>query len=219
MNIQTNLTKAIILPLMLMSATPALPGTSDQLNSAESKYSIADSKRYNAVYNYALSQEIGPLSVPIEPETPKKNPQVTQKIAAETNQPIQLQAAIHIPEITITPAPETPVIKAETILTSEHDPLFDKYAAEYNLDKNIMKHIAKCESGFRPEAVNGPYGGMFQFISSTWVSNRRAMGADQNPDLRFNAEEAIKTAAFKMSRDGFGAWPACSRKALAALQP
>ncbi|HEY6906240.1 MAG TPA: transglycosylase family protein, partial [Ignavibacteriaceae bacterium] len=90
--------------------------------------------------------------------------------------------------------------------------LIEKYAKQYGADKDMMIHIAKCESGFRERAVNGPYAGMYQFISSTWNSNRRAMGEDPNPELRFVAEEAIKTAAFKMGRDGYGAWPVCQKK-------
>lgn len=97
------------------------------------------------------------------------------------------------------------------------DSLIDKYASQHGVDPVVMKKIAFCESGKRPEAVNGPYAGIFQFVSSTWISNRRAMGEDPNPELRFNAEEAIKTAAFKMSRDGFGAWPVCGRKALSSI--
>jgi soluble lytic murein transglycosylase-like protein len=95
--------------------------------------------------------------------------------------------------------------------------LIDRYAGQYGLNPEVVKKIAQCESGMRPEATNGPYGGMFQFVSSTWSSNRRAMGLDPDPSLRYNAEEAIKTATFKMSRDGYGAWPACSRKALASI--
>jgi hypothetical protein len=87
--------------------------------------------------------------------------------------------------------------------------LIEKYANQYAVDKDMMINIAKCESGFRGNAVNGPYAGIYQFMTSTWVSNRRAMGLDSNPNLRFNLEESIKTAAFKMSRDGFGAWPVC----------
>ena len=95
--------------------------------------------------------------------------------------------------------------------------LIEKYATEYGVDKNMMIGIAKCESGFRENAVNGPYAGIYQFVSGTWISNRRAMGLDENLSLRFNAEEATKTAAFKMSRDGFGAWPACQRKTKSLL--
>jgi hypothetical protein len=35
------------------------------------------------------------------------------------------------------------------------------------------------------------------------------MGLDSNPDLRFNADESIKTAAFKIAHGGIGAWPNC----------
>ena len=91
--------------------------------------------------------------------------------------------------------------------------LIEKYAVEYGVDRNMMIGIAKCESGFRENAINGPYAGIYQFVSGTWISNRRAMGLDENLDLRFNAEEAVRTAAFKMNRDGFGAWPVCQHKA------
>lgn len=95
--------------------------------------------------------------------------------------------------------------------------LLQQHAATHGVNPSIMKKIAQCESGMRAEAANGPYGGMFQFNSSTWVSNRKAMGKDPNPSLRYNAAEAIETAAFKMGRDGYGAWPSCSRKALASI--
>lgn len=91
--------------------------------------------------------------------------------------------------------------------------MIDKYATIYGAKKELMIPIMRCESGFNTNAINGPFAGLFQFISSTWISNRKAMGLDPNPSLRFNAEEAIKTAAFKMGRDGYGAWPACSEKA------
>jgi hypothetical protein len=43
------------------------------------------------------------------------------------------------------------------------------------------------------------------------------MGENPDPFLRYHPEEAAKTAAFKMSRDGFGAWPVCGRKALSKI--
>jgi hypothetical protein len=103
-------------------------------------------------------------------------------------------------------------IKSEH-LTSEVYTFIEKYAGEYGVDKKMMYQIAKCESGLRSDAVNGSFGGVYQFLASTWVSNRNAMGLDPNPELRFHAEEAVKTAAFKMSQDGFSAWPTCSSKA------
>lgn len=97
--------------------------------------------------------------------------------------------------------------------------LIHKYAAEYGANAEIMIAIARCESGFRADAVSpsGAYKGIYQFVTSTWQSNRRAMGLDDAPSLMFNPEEAIRTAAFKMSRDGYGAWPVCSEKAFASL--
>jgi len=104
------------------------------------------------------------------------------------------------------------------IAPAEIEAAIRQYATQYGANAEIMITIAKCESGFRAEALSpsGAYGGMYQFVASTWQSNRRAMGLDANPDLRFNAEEAIKTAAYKMGRDGYNAWPACSQKALSS---
>ncbi|QQS38487.1 transglycosylase family protein [Candidatus Woesebacteria bacterium] len=91
--------------------------------------------------------------------------------------------------------------------------LIDKYAVDYNVSSTKMKTIAKCESGFRSDAASatGTYVGLYQFHPSTWISNRNAMGLDPDPSLRSNAEEAIKTAAYKMARDGYGAWPVCGK--------
>lgn len=84
-------------------------------------------------------------------------------------------------------------------------------AREFGVNEQMMLDIAYCESGFREEAVSGPYAGIYQFLSSTWESNRKAMGEDPNPNLRVSPRDAARTAAFKMSRDGFGAWPVCSK--------
>lgn len=88
---------------------------------------------------------------------------------------------------------------------------FKKYADLYGLDENLLKKIAGCESGFNPGSNSGLYGGMFQFAQDTWISTRNAMGVDSNPDLRFNGEEAIKTAAFKIAHGGKDSWPVCSK--------
>lgn len=101
-----------------------------------------------------------------------------------------------------------PVVK---LAPEELEAFFNFYGIQFNVDPGVLRKIAACESGFNSNAVNGPFGGMFQFLASTWSANRQVMGLDPNPDLRFQAEESIKTAAFKISRDGTGAWPTCSR--------
>lgn len=91
------------------------------------------------------------------------------------------------------------------------DGLFEKYGQEYKVDKQVLEKIARCESHFNPQAQNGPYVGMFQFMESTWVVNRKRMGLDPDPGLRTNPEEAVRTTAYKISRDGVGAWPVCGK--------
>jgi len=91
------------------------------------------------------------------------------------------------------------------------DNLFEKYAAIYNIDKNLLIKIADCESEFNPLAINGNYGGLYQFTPSTWAATRREMGLSENEVDRFNSEESIKTAAYKISRGGLSSWPACSK--------
>ena len=87
---------------------------------------------------------------------------------------------------------------------------FTKYSSEFGIDKALLVKIAKCESNFNPNAINGPYKGMFQFTESSWRSARNLMGLDPDPNLRFNAEEAIRTTSFLLSQGRIGMWPACS---------
>lgn len=118
------------------------------------------------------------------------------------------------PVPTTAPAPTPSAVDPHGV-----ESIIDKYAQIYGVSPSVMKSIAYCESKYDPQAVSssGAYVGLFQFVGSTWASNRQAMGEDPSLTLRSNAEEAVKTAAFKMSRDGYGAWPVCSQKALASL--
>lgn len=161
---------------------------------------LSSKQIFKPVPEVALAEAI------IEPtETPVATP-------APTNTPVALTAEAKVAELTIykpTPAP----------VPEDVTGLIRKYAAEYGANAEVMIIIARCESGFRADAVSpsGAYKGLFQFVTSTWQSNRRAMGLSDDPALMLNAEEAIRTAAFKMGRDGYGAWPVCSQKAFSAL--
>jgi hypothetical protein len=66
-----------------------------------------------------------------------------------------------------------------------------------------------CESGLNIRATNGIYGGLYQFSANTWISTRQAMNMNTDQNLRFNAEEAIRTAAFRIATLGDRAWPNC----------
>jgi hypothetical protein len=68
--------------------------------------------------------------------------------------------------------------------------------------------LAKCESGgnWRINTGNGYYGGL-QFNPRTW----RAHGGKGMPH-RASKSEQIRIAQKVLTTQGWGAWPACSRK-------
>ncbi len=111
-------------------------------------------------------------------------------------------------QASITPPSPAPVV------ASNYDELFTKYSTMYGVDERKLKAIANCESHYNPgvQSKNGLYGGMYQYSASTWSSTRAAMGADPNPGLRFDAEAAIMTSAWKIAHGGIGAWPVCGKK-------
>ena len=125
--------------------------------------------------------------------------------ATSTPSPTPTEAPTPTPTTAPLPTP-TP---APVLTSSDLENLFSKYAGQYSVDKEMLKRIAQCESGFNAAASYLDYGGMFQFSPSSWSVTRTAMNQDPNPDLRFNAEESIKTAAFKISINGPSAWPSC----------
>lgn len=145
---------------------------------------------------------------------------------------LTLDAATIDRELVLTPFPEEAITVAPTpkptskpeatpaptkapvavVPASDYEPLFEQWSAHFGVDVNLLKHIARCESRFNPAAVGGIYGGMYQFSASTWQSTRSAMDHDSDPNLRFDANEAIKTAAFKIASGGQSAWKNCLPK-------
>ncbi|OGG02648.1 hypothetical protein A2W14_01205 [Candidatus Gottesmanbacteria bacterium RBG_16_37_8] len=135
------------------------------------------------------------------------------KAIASQNYNLEYIVISETPIPTRTPTPTlTPTITPTPKLQPSHlDSLFEKYSREFSVDRNTLKKIAVCESGLNSGANSGTYGGLYQFSASSWISTRKAMNADTNPDLRFNGDESIKTAAFKLSTGGAGIWPNCSK--------
>ncbi len=118
------------------------------------------------------------------------------------------------PTPTITPRPTkkpTPTPKPQPEFTSEQIyNLINRYSSEKGVDPNVIRHIAVCESGFNPKAKNYIYGGLFQYAPATWRNFRKIMGENPDTDLRFNAEEAIKTTVYIVSLGRLYHWPNCS---------
>jgi hypothetical protein len=130
---------------------------------------------------------------------------------------VKEQLVLPTPTIFMAPSPLPTSIALPTTVTvrpvvfapDDLQGFFETYSAQYAVDKELLKRIARCESNFHASSDTGTYAGMFQFSAGTWASARAAMGLDGNPDLRKNAEESIKTAAFMISRGQARAWPNC----------
>jgi len=123
-------------------------------------------------------------------------------VITETPIPTPTSTPTPLPTSTPTPLPFT---------TADYEKWFTTYSNNQSINKELLKRIAFCESGLNPRAINGVYGGLYQFSTNSWISTRKSMNQDSNPDLRFNPEEAIKTAAFKIATAGIRAWPNCSK--------
>lgn len=140
------------------------------------------------------------------PDIPLSTPPVATPSATTTLAPTRIPNPTPTPSVTLTPTP-TPIP-----VTADHlDGWFTAYSNLYSVDRQLLSHIAVCESQLNPNAVNGVYAGLYQFSGATWKSTRNAMNLDPNPQLRYNAEESIHTAAFKLSTSGPASWPNCKQ--------
>lgn len=146
---------------------------------------------------YTIQQPI-PTPTIIPSPTPTTTP-TPEPTPTTTPLPTKIPTPTNIP--TPTPLP---------ITSQQLDDWFTQFSKEYSVDRQRLWNIAVCESRLNPRATNGDYGGLYQFSSSTWRSTRQRMNLDTNPELRFNPEEAIKSAAFLLSTRGHSPWPSCS---------
>lgn len=141
-------------------------------------------------------------SIPSDTLTPSPTPLV----ASPTPSPSPT------PTSSPTQAP-TPMVKPQPVFTSEQIYGFTNYyGILYAVDPNIIRHVAICESGFNPSAKYLKYAGLFQFDTLTWQTYRVKMGLDADPDLRYHAEEAVRTATYIFSLGKTSLWPNCYPK-------
>ena len=132
-------------------------------------------------------------------------------IPSPTETPKPTAAPIVTPTVIPTATPTPQPVLASTVGSTDLEVLFTTYSDTYHVNKSLLEKIASCESSDNPNATNGDYTGMFQFATSSWISVRSTMGLDTNPDLRRNAEESIRTAAYMISQGRASAWPTCSK--------
>lgn len=81
-------------------------------------------------------------------------------------------------------------------------------AHDLHIDPDLLLRIAKCESGFHPDAKNkvSTASGIFQFLDSTFFSQAQAAGlpTDNKNDPEIQAE----LAATMISKGGLSHWNA-----------
>lgn len=164
-------------------------------------------------YVYAQSKK-DPLLTPLADAIPTPSP--TVDVEVEMLEEVVVVAVTATPSASPTPKKivPTPTLKpSPTAATSQEiNSYIEKYGSQYSVDKDVLRHMALCESGFNSSAVNNIYVGLFQFGESSWKSNRKEMGEDASTDLRFSAEESVKTASYAISKGREGMWPNCVPK-------
>lgn len=139
-----------------------------------------------------------------------------EKVLAE-NTSIPTQSPTPSPSPTPTPSPTpkptvkpTPTPLPQPKFTSQQiNEFIERFASQYSVDPNLLRHIALCESGFNAFAKRAGYAGLYQFGPITWQNIRVALGEDKDINLRFNAEEAVQTAAYVLHINNAGIWPNC----------
>ena len=149
----------------------------------------------------SLAPTITPLPTPSFSASPRLS-----YTAKPTMIPTPKPSLKPIPLPTPTPSPS---LSPSPVTGQQLDNWFTAYSNHYSIDPTKLRMIAICESNLNSAVQNGDYAGLYQFSSGTWRSTRAAMNMDPDPQLRFNPEEAIKTAAFKISTVGLSAWPNC----------
>ena len=77
-----------------------------------------------------------------------------------------------------------------------------------SVGRSVWDDIARCESGgnWAINTGNGYYGGL-QFSRSSW----RAVGGSGLPH-QASRDEQIRRGELLKAKQGWGAWPACTRK-------
>lgn len=134
--------------------------------------------------------------------TPSPTPTSTP---TPTPTPTPLPSATPIPTLTPTPTP----VPLPPVSSEEIHRYIERFAGQYGVDPNVLRHIAQCESGYNPSSISLSYAGLYQFGPTAWTKYRNLLGEDASLDLRFNAEESVQTAAYVLHLNQGYIWPSC----------
>ena len=112
---------------------------------------------------------IAPSQTPSPTPTPTETP-----IPKPTNTPSPTLKPMDSAMLTTSPSAQpisAPVITAAT--SADVNGFIDRFSSQYGVDPNILRYIAISESGFRSNAKNGPYIGLYQFVEITLKNIRK----------------------------------------------
>ncbi len=138
---------------------------------------------------------------------PSPTPKLTNTLTPKPTKKLSSLDPFLSPTPTLPPAPR--YVSQPKFTDEEINNFISRFAGQYEVDAEVLKKVAECESGSNADAINGIYVGLFQFDSGSWRSLRDQMGEESDPNIRFNAEESVQTAAFALSNGRGSIWPNC----------
>ena len=106
------------------------------------------------------------------------------------------------------PMPSQKPAKRSVVPANPHRAIVERYATKYSVDADLMDCILFRESSYRTDASNtkSTARGIAQFLKGTWVWMRTRMGSDTQLNLREDAESAIETLAWALSKGYKNHW-------------
>ncbi|MDH5372863.1 MAG: transglycosylase family protein [Acidimicrobiia bacterium] len=140
-----------------------------------------------------------------KPTTTTSSPPTT---TSTTTPPTTTSTSLPPTTTTTAPTTTTTVPSSGPLTESQMRDLAVRFFPAEEVEKAVL--VAKCESGFNPNAYNpaGPYGGLFQHLESAWAA--RATAAGYPGASIFDPEANTAAAHLVWSSSGWGPWPSCS---------
>lgn len=99
-------------------------------------------------------------------------------------------------------------IKEKTL--GEVEEYIEKYSKKYEVDVDLAKNIAWCESNYYQYAKNASSSaeGVFQFIDGTWMYTMELMNLATTTDRKMEIPLSIEAGVFLLSEEGSYHWNA-----------
>jgi len=178
--------------------------------------SLATNKRIE-VERPQLAVELRPLESKVEASSIEEViPALAPEKPAEPVQEVKQPEVVVTPPEPIKPVVE-PVVVAKPIVKPKPKPqgsvqqMIIESASKYGVSADKLLRIAKCESGFNPNAINRGYTaggghptGLFQYLPETWTRYQRKLGV--SGWNIYNPKHQADLTAFAFSIGGAGEW-------------